>query len=232
MLLLAVCLSAAEAQSPSVETLFLKDGSIIKGTVLKDGSGVYVVYNNHGKISVNSREVLYRHSAQSEEGSLTETYILLDASAEALSVLQREIPDRKENAESFRLLVPGSVDAVFDEKDIAVPFEAVSLGSLNRLTVRYADLRPNAGSLFITSRQTSLLSPGAPDALEFRQDYTVDREGLLRILVNYPLDWTAETVSPEPTRVFPGLVVWEPTLKRQQRFSPRIHFQLPNRPKE
>lgn len=219
--------SMAEGRSLTVETLFLRDGSVIKGTVLKDGSGVYVVYNNHGKISVNSREVLYRHSAQSDQNSITETYILLDASTEALAVVQRRIPDRREDAKTFRLLVPGSVDAVYDEKDLAVPFQRRQVGSLTQLTIRYADLRPKAESLFVTCRQGEILSSDSPNSLRFRQDYTVDREGLLRVLVNFPLEWTAETVSPGPARTFPGLIVWEPTLGRQQRFSPHILFQLP-----
>jgi len=220
-------LGLSPASGLSCDTLYLRDGSVLKGTVVKDREGSYLVYNSYGKLSVNAREVLYRASEQTTKPSVTDTYILVEGATDVVSILQKPIPDRQEGKPDFSFLLPGHVEAVYDEADRPVEFELNALPSLSRAVIRFADLSPKGTVLFLTSNQSGLIESRDEGCCVFQHNYTVDTDGTLRVLVKFPLDWIVEEVRPEPTRTYSGLIVWEKDLRRQQRFSPRVLFRLP-----
>lgn len=222
----ALCGQSFAAQpAPSDEsqdTLYLRDGSVIKGTVIKDGLGHYLVQNKYGEFYVEEPDILHKLA---EEGLLfTESYFLIGKLAEVLSVLQREVPERAQGSECFNLLVPGTVEGIYDDKNVKVIFQSRPVGGMSRVMVRYGDVAPKGKSLFVTARQKDILKTPGPGAIQFQQQYTVETDGVVKVAVKYPAEWTPIEISPKPALQAAGLIVWKQALKRQQNFGPSITF--------
>lgn len=210
------------AQEP--DTLYLRDGSVLRGDVVKDSMGNYVVYNKFGEFTIKVEEVIYRVSEENGEKFVQEIYIVTGKRAEIISILQREIPTRNENATSFNLLLPGTVEGVFDGDDQEVPYQSRSLGGVSKITINYDDIVSDEKYLFITTRQKDFLKSDGQGSLIYDYNFTPDSETNIKLLVKYPKDWHADQISPEPTKRYEGLVVWHLKLRRQQNFNPSITF--------
>ncbi|MFH0792684.1 MAG: hypothetical protein V2A74_01485 [bacterium] len=222
---LAFCFAVA-AHAQGGDALYLRDGSVLRGDIVRDTLGDYLVFNKYGSLSISAKDVLYRVDGDEGETLANETYIIIDKSRDVIAVLQRDVPKREKDGESFNLLVPGSVEAVTDGFESEIAYQTKSVAGLTRVTIRYSDVPPEVAHVFVTTRQKNLLEEDKEGNLKFRQDYVLDTEGTLKVLVKYPESWKVGEVAPEPSRRYEGLLVWEARLKRQQGFAAETVFEF------
>ena len=121
----------------TIDTLYLRDGSVLKGIVVKDGQGGYLVQSRHGVLSVDAEEILYRLPKDDDLHTISESYILLEGTLEAIAILQRDVPAQRKGVQEFLVLVPGLVEAVRDGSDEEIPFERQEIGDLSKVTIRF-----------------------------------------------------------------------------------------------
>ncbi|MBN1865655.1 hypothetical protein JW916_00030 [Candidatus Sumerlaeota bacterium] len=222
--------SPGYAQKPAkADTLYLRDGSVLTGLVLEDTQGDYYIYNAKcGKLAVKKNDVLYAMAPDMGPHSMSESYIVIDESSDAISTLQRPIPPRTEGVTSFTLLVPGYIENVRDGIVPDVPYESSAVADASKVTIRYQDLSPRAERLYMTTRQKGLLEPTESGTVRFSTNYTLSEAGTIRVVVKFPDLWKVESASPAPERTFEGLVVWEQPLRRQQKFVPSMTLATPS----
>jgi len=207
------------------DTLFLRDGSVLQGTVLRDAEGGYHVSNSlYGKVAVDESAVLYFLPGPRDMPIHSENQVILPGTLEVLTTFSRAVPERSGGSPAFRLLVPGSVDAVHAADGSLVPSESRDVAGSSLVTVDYARLGESVDRIFITSVQKEILTARENGNLAFRTKRILDEAGTIRLVVEYPQEWSIESLSPEPTFRFPGMVVWEVSLKRQQTFQPAAVF--------
>lgn len=215
------------ADVDSVDTLFLRDGSILQGIVVKDSHGKHHVYNSlYGEIAVDDQDVLYVLPKEEDTPFLTETHVVVGETLDVISTFFRDIPEAKPETEQFHLLIPGRIDSVYEEGDGVVPFETRPIGDFSLMAVRFADIQSSSHRLLITSRQQGMLELTDSDGVRFGVKQVLDEEGRIRMILEHPRYWQVDSISPEPVHRFEGLIVWEKSLKRQQRFTPTVTFRL------
>jgi len=205
------------------DTLYLRDGSVLRGDIVKDSVGNYVVYNQYGEFTVNVGEVIYLISKEKDEQIVRETYIITGNEMEVVSILQRAIPSADEDLQGFNLLVAGSVVAIFDADNFEIPYQSTSLGGLSKITIKYDDIISDGKYLYITTRQKDFLESNEGGII-YSYNFTPHNEVVIKLLVKYPQDWHVDKISPEPTKQYEGLIVWQLKLRRQQNFIPTITF--------
>jgi hypothetical protein len=211
-------------RSQDADTLYLRDGAVLRGDIVKDSMGNYVVYNKYGELTVKVDDVIYRVSEEKDEKFVQEIYIVTGKKAEIISILQREIPTHDENVQGFNLLVPGTVVGVFDADDQEVFYQSTSLGGVSKITINYGDIISEGKYLYITTRQHDLLRTDEQGRIMYTYNFTPDSEAVIKLLVKYPRDWHVDQISPQPATRYEGLVVWHLKLRRQQNFNPTITF--------
>jgi len=206
------------------DTLYLRDGSVLRGDIVKDSAGNYVVYNKYGEFTVNIGEIIYLISKEKDEQIVRETYIITGNEMEVVSILQRTIPSADEDSQGFNLLIPGSVVAIFDADNFEIPYQSTSLGGLSKITIKYDDIISDGKYLYITTRQKDFLESDEQGGIIYSYNFTPHNEVVIKLLVKYPQDWHVDKISPEPTKQYEGLIVWQLKLRRQQNFNPIITF--------
>lgn len=63
------------------------EGSVLRGDIVKDSTGNYVVYNQDGEFTVNVAEVIYLISKEKGEQIVRETYIITGNEMEVILIL-------------------------------------------------------------------------------------------------------------------------------------------------
>jgi hypothetical protein len=212
------------------DALYLRDGSILKGIILKDIAGNYLVYTPFGELSVGAGEVIYTTSRDKTSPVIQETYIFIGKTSDTISIVEQDVPERREQARSFNLLVPGAVETILTADGDEVLFESRLVGENSLVTINYADLPAKVGRIRITLWRIDLLTSLDGESAKFEQNYTPDREGMVSVMVKYPKEWTVRSVTPPPARRFDGLICWRQALRRQQGFAPQIVFQFTKNP--
>jgi len=219
-------LAGTPAEPEAFDTLFLRDGSVLQGLIVKDSRGRYHI--DHpilGDLSVGEEAVVYLLPKQEGEAWMTETHVIVRETLGVISVLSRAIPERNGESARFNLLVPGRVDSINDRSGSTVPFRSREMGGLTIVTIEYADVSAPAKGLLITSRQTGLLRTTGTGEIEFQAKRVFNESTNIRMVLEHPAGWKVSGVSPEPAHGFGGLIVWEKGLKRQQTFLPTVTFQ-------
>lgn len=205
------------------ETLFLRDGSVVKGVTVTDPDGTMLVYSHYGCLSLLPQDVLRRE--RSSEAAVSETWLIGTLGESAVVTSQRSVPASEAGATTFSLLVSGRVTCVQDPSGNAVPYQCRTAGSVERLIVRYADVPAPERKLNVTAQVDDALT-SANGGLQFRQQYMLEQQGEVRVLVRYPVDWEVSNCSPEPAMKSSGLLIWQRKLQRQQRFVPQVSFRM------
>lgn len=203
------------------DTLYLKDGSVLIGTVgAGPGDRVLLTSPVFGEVSIPGSNVVYR--LEHDPNALSESYRIMGAGLGIMGHLVREVPDQVQGRPRFSLLVPGDVWGVTDTAGRPLLFSHRLLDQTSHLTVDYNDLATDTTHLVITTWQTERLEPTAAGDLALRLQYIPDQEQDVRLVVTYPAGMALKEVPTEATAVLPGLVVWHRHLARQQQFSPAV----------
>jgi hypothetical protein len=220
--LLPIQIRSEEKEEP--RTLYLRDGSVLKGEILKDSMGNYIVCGSYGEFNINVNDVIYIVPEDQENEQIRETFLIEGKDTEVISILQKEIPQQEEGIESFNLLIHGDVEGIYDTYNTKVKYTRKAIGSLSRVTIRYEDILPESKNFFITTRQKNFLKKDEKRNYLFNYKFTPDQALVIKLMVKYPKEWSLQDISPEPTRSFEGLIVWEKNLKRQQSLTPLAVF--------
>jgi len=123
---------------------------------------------------------------------------------------------------SFHYLIPGSVQSV-RAKDIgAVSYDMKEIAGNSLITVSYDALAGSTNVLTFTTLQPLLLRHDPSGTLTLRLRYVPDQAEILKVIVKYPAGFNVQSVSPPAKIQLDGLIVWEPSLKRQQDFNPQV----------
>lgn len=219
--------SAAGTEEGSFDTLFLRDGSILQGTILRDSHGRYYVSNPlYGDVAIDGEAVLYLLPKSKEDRWAVETHVAVQETLEVISTFSQAVPEPVTGGGSFSLLMPGKVESVSDRNSAVIPFQSREIPGLTIIKVEYEDIPGPDERLVITSRQSGLLQPTETGALEFRAKRVFDDRTDIRMILEHPPAWEVESISPQPVHRFEGLIVWEKSLKRQQTFLPTVRFRL------
>jgi len=203
------------------DTLYLKDGSVLIGTVgTGPGDRVLVTSPVFGEVSIPRANVVYR--LEHDPNALTESYRVVGAGPGILGHLVREVPGQVDGRQRFGLLVPGDVWGVTDTAGRPLPFSQRLLDQSSHVTVDYNDLAVGTTHVILTTWQAEGLEQTGAGELTLRLQYIPDREQDVRLVVTYPAGLALKVISTEATAVLPGLVAWRRHLARQQRFAPEI----------
>jgi hypothetical protein len=215
---LAMCL--VWSVTLSAENLYLRDGSVLTGIRTRETETAYVLVSaSYGEIQVPKAEVLYLET--DSPGIRTETFTLSRDGAVVLARFQRAVPTPVARTGSFRLLIPGSVQSVWDKGGRKIPFNKQEIAGNSLITIHYDRLAASTDVLTFTALQPQLLLQAPSGALTFRLRYVPDQAETLKVIVTYPTDYSVTSVTPSPDIRLDGLIVWENFLKRQQEFNPQ-----------
>ncbi len=206
------------------DTLYLRDGSVLKGSV-SDGVTNDVILSNpyFGDVSVLLADVLYQTTDQAN--TLIESYVITE-NLDVLAVLCRTVPARKEASDTFHMLIPGAVQSVTDGNGVDVPFDTRSLGANSLITIDYDALCPDSPALTVTTLLPGKIRPTDTGHMALQLRYIPDKDTSLQVLVKYPRRLKPYMITPESYTENDGLVIWERQLRRQQQFIPEIEFTL------
>ncbi|MCP4454615.1 MAG: hypothetical protein GY809_24415, partial [Planctomycetes bacterium] len=92
------------------------------------------------------------------------------------------------------------------------------------VTINTLDLAQDTSSLIATSLQDGMIQPTPSGHLAFRAHYIPDKAQTIRVVLKFPKAFKLQSITPEPLIELDGLIVWEQTLNRQQKFAPTITF--------
>ena len=225
LLIFAGLLSGSVRAEEVIDTVYLRDGTVLKGLIWQDPDGQTVIYNPlySGDIFIWTKDILYQEISDGEL-LFDESHIIIGGDLETLATFHQDVPPNPKNVASFNLLAPGMVKSVRDENGMDVTYQRKLIGSVSRLTVQYDGLTTGS-QLQITTRQTDLLTTDPEGNCVFKLKHILDQSGKIRVTVKYPPRFKLLEVSPKPEKQVEGILVWQPTLSRQQVFQPRIIFQ-------
>lgn len=217
------------AQNPAdQDVLFLRDGSVLQGSVLRDTAGTYHVHNSlFGTVTVEESAVLYLLPGRRDQPVLPENCVILPGSLEVITSISRPIPPREAENQEFHLLVPGAVDNVHRADGRPVRFRRRDVAGSSLVTIEYGDLGNAVDRVFISSVQKEVLHSREDGSLEFRTKRILNEAGTVRLMLEYPQEWSIRSVSPKPSFQTPGMTVWETPLRRQETFLPTVLFETP-----
>jgi hypothetical protein len=231
VLLLALGTGAiARAQNPAdQDILFLRDGSVLQGSVLRDSGGTYHVHNPlFGTVAVEESAVLYRLPGRRDAPILSESHVIFPGSLEVITSFSRPIPPREGENEEFHLLVPGAVDNVHRADGRPVRFRRRDIAGSSLVTIEYRDIGNAVDRVYLSSVQKEILHQREDGSLEFRTKRILNEAGTVRLMVEYPQEWSVRSASPKPSFQTPGMIVWEAALRRQETFLPTVFFEIPD----
>lgn len=207
----------------SGDTLYLDDGSVLTGLVIQDTAHDCVIANaRYGDLLVEKSHILYQ-----EINTLVdtlETFTITRDAATVISRIQRTVPDLTADTTRFKLLVPGEVKAICDSDGLEIPFINRLIGNNSLVALNTVDLAPDTLSLLATSLQDGMIQPTASGHLAFKTQYIPDQAKTIRVVLKYPKTFKLQSITPEPQLQLDGLIIWEQTLKRQQKFAPTLVF--------
>jgi hypothetical protein len=210
------------------DTLYLKDGSILVGTVSDGAADRYLLSSPvFGEVSIPRANVVYW--ATDDPNALFESYRIMGAGLGVIGQLVRPVPEQIQGRDRFSLLVPGDVWTVTDTAGEPVPFIPRLLGEASHLTMDYNDLPAGTTRLIITTWQAGLLEQTPSGDLALRLQYILDQERDVRVVVTYPVGMTVKAINPQASTHLPGLIVWQRHLVRQQQFAPEVVLGLDGR---
>lgn len=210
----------ARSATLSADILYLRDGSVLTGTLAKETEETYVLSSaSCGEVQVPRSEVLYLDA--DPPGVRTETFVLSPDGAGVIARLQRSVPPSATRAGSFHLLIPGSVRSVRDHNGGDIPFDRQEIAGNSLITIAYDRLDKSTDVLTITALQPQLIRRDPSGSLTLRLRYVPDQAETLTVTVKYPTEFKLKSATPPPKTQLDGLIVWELPLKRQQEFNPR-----------
>lgn len=220
----AIAAAAAPGDEDRVETLFLRDGSVVRGVVVPGADQTMLVDGSYGALTVREADVLVRIPPQPPEPLLAETYVFGASATGAVVTMDRPVPEPASGATTFSLLLPGKALEVRGLRDETVPFEATDAGAFSRVVVRHSDVPKGDPTIRVTTQVDDALEILPDGTVEFAQKYAPDRAGRARIVAKYPGSWRLRLATPELTTSTMGVAVWDLQLRRQQSFAPRLQF--------
>jgi hypothetical protein len=211
------------------DTLYLKDGSILVGTVKNEAADRYLLSSPvFGEVAIPRANVVYWTT--NDPNILCESYRIMGAGLGVIGHMVRPVPEPIQGRDRFSLLVPGDVWSVTDTAGQPIPFDPRLLGEASHLTVDYNDLPTGTSRLVITTWQAGLLEQTASGDLALCLQYIMDQERAVRVVVTYPAGMTVKAITPQASTYLPGLIVWQRHLVRQQQFTPEVVLGLAGRP--
>lgn len=223
---LALLVPAGMCAKVWAETVYLRDGSVLTGTIISETEEACVIANEHyGEVSFQKGEIVYQEKDPHEVR--TESFVITEDHSTVLAHLQRPVPAQKSESVTFNLLVPGDVQAVLDANGVSINFDEKKIADNSLVTVGYSAFSVRSNEITIVTLQQGLIESTTSGRSLFRLKYLLDQEDDLRIIVKYPKALEPESMNPDPEQRDKGLVVWEKHLRRQQQFNPQIIF-LPN----
>lgn len=211
--------------SPHVgaDTLYLNDGSVLKGTLTEDNGEVVHLENPlFGFVQVYGEGILYQESDSNQVH--VESFTLVDNGTWILNQMNKPVPERKGDSTSFRMMIPGTIQALRDSQGQEVPFTHRVIGGNSLITVHFDDMATEAEQLTITTLRAGLVFQESSGEMAFRLKYIPAREQRTKIILRYPTTLTQQDIQPPPLFTGAGLVIWEQDLQRQQQFKPEIVF--------
>jgi hypothetical protein len=216
---------AFTAYADELDTIYLRDGSVVKGTVLRRNSGDYQVYSKFGVMNVNPEEVIHLTPRDSKPPIIEETHFFLDDTTRSLSIIEREIPEQTSGSLTFKLLMPGRVESVITDRGFEAPFESRAVGDNSLATIHFTAVGKQAKRIRVAVWQSHLLSRVDEKSVRFQCQYTPDRDGTISIILQYPKAWKIRSIAPQPASRFEGLIVWRQAAARQIDFMPEAVFE-------
>jgi hypothetical protein len=215
-----MAMGLAWAVTLSADTLYLRDGSVLTGTPTRETETAYVLAGaSYGEIQVPKAEVLYLETES--PGIRTEIFTLSRNGAVVMARFQRAVPAPGTRTGNFRLLIPGSVQSVWDESGRKIPFDRQEIAGNSLVAIQYDHLAESTDLLTFTALQPQLLLQDPSGALTLRLRYVLNQAETLKVIVKYPTEYSLASVTPPPDVRLDGLIVWEKSLKRQQEFNPQ-----------
>jgi len=222
LLLLLFSLALFSGQTVTADILYLRDGSVLSGDILEETTEDFLIDNpGLGQLYVLREDVIYRETPQAD--TLSESYIIVGGDLDIIAHLSRSVPIKKQDAESFNLLVNGSALSVIDTDGSNISFEKWSIGDSDLITIDYDQLGPETKRLSIITQQEGLIQADS-GLYVFRLKYILNQDSRIRIIIKYPQNFHLESIEPEPKIKGAGIIVWDQQVKRQQHFVPEIRF--------
>lgn len=206
----------------SADTLYLRDGSVLTGTLTHTIDNGYILSTAYGEVQVPQSEVLYLNSES--PGIKEETFILFRDGTTVLAHLQRTVPAPGTRTGSFHFLIPGSVKSVRTKNIGDIPYDMQEISGNSLVTISYDCLSETTDVLTFTALQPPLPRHDPSGTLTLRLRYVPDQAETLKVIVKYPVEFNVKSVSPPAKVQLDGLIVWEHSLKRQQDFNPQVIF--------
>lgn len=206
----------------SADTLYLRDGSVLTGTLAHTTDNGYILSTANGEVQVPQSEVLYL--SRELPGVKEETFILFRDGTAVLAHLQRTVPAPGTRTGSFHFMIPGSVTSVRAKNIGDIPYDMQEIAGNSLVTISYDSLAETADVLTFTALQPLLLQHDPSGTLTLRLRYVPDQAETLKVIVKYPAEFNVKFVSPPAKIQLDGLIVWEYSLKRQQDFNPQAIF--------
>ncbi len=220
LFILVICL----ALSGRAEILYLKDGSVITGTVLDETSRDLVIANDdYGELVILLAHVIYRDAQ--EENVRTESFALTSDGTAVVARLQRAVPTSLPEGGSINQLVPGDVQSMMTRKGQAIPFDKHIIADNSLLSIDTGNLPEETQWIILTSLQTTDITDLGADQKRFGLKYQLNEKSHLKVVVKLPASVQVLSVTPKPRVQSAGLIVWDRTLERQQIFQPEVVFE-------
>lgn len=206
-------------------TLYTKDGSVLQGEIIRDTTGNYIVYSNYGESYVKAEDVIVLMKKDEKTAAdVVETFILSDDSMDVISIFQKEMPERKEGDKTLNLLVPGTVQSIYDQENAVIPFTFSDLGNLSKINIDLSNYASKGKKIFIVTKQKDAVEIDEEKNFVFKYQFTPENEISFKLLLKFPKTWKISSSDPQLTKQYNGLAVWNINLKRQSKFSPVIKF--------
>jgi hypothetical protein len=222
LLFLAVCFELFSGQTVTADILYLKDGSVLSGNILEETTEDFLIDNpGLGQFYVLREDIIHRETPQID--TLSESYTIIGQTLDIIARLSRSVPERRPDANSFNLLIHGSVLSVSDADGAHIPFVQWPIGDSDLITIDYDQLSPETNRLTIIAQQEGLVREES-GLYTFRLKYILNEDSRIRVIIRHPKVFHLETIEPEPKIKRNGLIVLEQQIKRQQHFMPEVRF--------
>ena len=209
------------------ETIYLKDGTVLNGTVLDETAEDLVIANEaYGELVILRDHVIYRDAYQ--ESLQTESFVVTADGTAVIARLQRRVPRPLPEGGSVNQLVPGDVQSVETLKGQQIPFDKHLIADNSLISIESGSIPDETEWVILTSLQTTTLKEMGSGQKQFRLKYQLNDRSHLKVVVRLPASASIQNVTPKPQLQSGGLVVWDRTLERQQIFQPEIRFSCVN----
>ncbi|MBN2456561.1 MAG: hypothetical protein JXB29_08535 [Sedimentisphaerales bacterium] len=219
---LLICLELFLGQIVTADTFYLKDRSVLSGSILEETAEDFLVDNlSLGQIYILREDIIYRETPQAD--TLSESYTILGRTLEIIANLSRSVPQRRPDVNSFNLLIPGNVLSVIDTDGSDIFFEQRPIGDSDLITIDYGQLSPQTNRITIITRQQGLVQEES-GLCTFRLKYILNEDSRIRVIIRYPEVFRLESIKPEPKVKCKGLIVLDQEIRRQQHFTPQVQF--------